>query len=506
MSVKLTIEVMRKIAQDKDGKCLSKHYVNNFTKLKWECKEGHIWFATPKTVKQGNWCSYCFGKPRLTLLDMKNLAKERGGECLSSKYINDSTKLRWRCKQGHIWYTAAYTVRRGKWCPDCGHAKAGRQRRDTIEMMQEIAHKNGGKCISKKYFLSNKKLEWECKYGHQWNAVPNSIKNGSWCPKCAIKTFGASQRLNIMEMKKIAQAKGGKCLSKSYKNARSKIKWQCKVGHVWGAVPSTVKKGTWCPKCSEGVSERICCKFFEKLFGTNFPKCYPSWLKTSKGHKMELDGYSKKFGIAFEYQGIQHYKAVPYFNRVHDLKEIIKRDKLKRKLCKKQDVHLIQVPYTLDYEDIPDFIINLCDQQGIKVPNDDKKFDHNFFTIYSPEKIKLMGSIAKIKEGKCLSKEYINDRIKLQWQCNKKHIWLATPSNIKRGKWCPYCVGMYQNINDMKMLAKTFGGDCLSQKYLKNNIKLLWQCKEGHKWEDTPAHVKFGRWCSVCARKRRRIK
>lgn len=50
-----------------------------------------------------------------------------------------------------------------------------------------------------------------------------------------------------------------------------------------------------------------------------------------------------------------------------------------------------------------------------------------------------MQEIAKRKNGKCLSKKYINSQTKLTWQCREGHIWKAIPNNIKNGKWCPYC-------------------------------------------------------------------
>jgi len=35
--------------------------------------------------------------------------------------------------------------------------------------------------------------------------------------------------------------------------------------------------------------------------------------------------------------------------------------------------------------------------------------------------------------------EYINVKTKLKWQCERRHIWMATPDNIKSGRWCPKC-------------------------------------------------------------------
>lgn len=117
----------------------------------------------------------------LTIKDMKELAKKRGGKCLSKKYVNAHTKLLWQCKKKHCWYAVPDGMkRRNKWCPYCaGNA------RQTIEDMRRLAKSRGGKCLSKEYLGNHKKLLWKCKEGHLWKAIPNNIVRGSWCPKCA---------------------------------------------------------------------------------------------------------------------------------------------------------------------------------------------------------------------------------------------------------------------------------------------------------------------------------
>jgi len=65
---------------------------------------------------------------------------------------------------------------------------------------------------------------------------------------------------------------------------------------------------------------------------------------------MELDGYSESLGLAFEYQGIQHYELCPWLHKTQQAFEAQKqRDQEKRELCKAHGVTLIEVPwYTKD--------------------------------------------------------------------------------------------------------------------------------------------------------------
>ena len=45
----LTIEEMHEIARSRGGTCLSETYVSS--KLRWRCAQGHEWEATPNNVK-----------------------------------------------------------------------------------------------------------------------------------------------------------------------------------------------------------------------------------------------------------------------------------------------------------------------------------------------------------------------------------------------------------------------------------------------------------------------
>ena len=118
---------------------------------------------------------------------MKKIAEERGGKCLSSKYISSFVKLTWQCDKGHTWDAAPTHVKRGTWCARCSAVKASQSRKKTIQDMHTLAKERGGKFLSKKYINVNTKHSWQCDKGHVWDAKPSNIKQGSWCRICARK-------------------------------------------------------------------------------------------------------------------------------------------------------------------------------------------------------------------------------------------------------------------------------------------------------------------------------
>jgi hypothetical protein len=496
---------MQSIARQRGGKCLSKVYVNTHRKLQWECAEGHKWSAVPSSIKRGSWCPYCAKKKngitqKLNIKEMQQIAGKRGGRCLSNTYINANTKLKWKCAKGHQWEATPNSIKRVSWCPYCaGKAKL------TIEGMRRLAEVRGGRCLSSIYKNINTKLLWKCKDGHTWETAPSNVVSGNWCPYC-----GGSLRLNIGDVRKMAEERGGKCLSNEYVNAHRKLWWKCKHNHRWEASSATIKRGSWCPICASGLGERICKECFEQLFGKEFPKSYPIWLVNSCGNQMELDGYCHSLGLAFEHQGQQHFNRISFFQKTEkEFRNRLTDDVLKKQLCKEHGVTLIEIPELstmLPIDELRTFITTECVFKKITLPRDFKTKPLDFKRAYTAsgteEALRELKTIAQERGGKCLSDDYVNNQTKLLWECAEGHKWEAAPGNIKFGTWCPYCGGSLQlTIEEMQQIAKERGGKCLTDIYVNARTKLFWECSEGHQWKAVSNSIKSGTWCPYCAKK-----
>jgi hypothetical protein len=119
------IEKMKDLARSRGGLCLSEEYINSKSKLLWQCDKGHCWHAVPVAVRGGSWCPVCARNRKLTLEEFRSLAARKGGRCLSDRYTNKSTPLRWQCVLGHRWYAQPGRVRRGAWCAKCATCAEG---------------------------------------------------------------------------------------------------------------------------------------------------------------------------------------------------------------------------------------------------------------------------------------------------------------------------------------------------------------------------------------------
>jgi hypothetical protein len=113
-------------------------------------------------------------------------------------------------------------------------------------------------------------------------------------------------------------------------------------------------------------NEARCRQVFEDIFQRPFPTVRPSFLKRGNGRALELDGYNKDLKLAFEYQGIQHYKYSPWFHRsVKDYESQVQRDREKREMCKRANVTVIEIPHTVKYDKLDSYIRTELRKRGL---------------------------------------------------------------------------------------------------------------------------------------------
>ncbi|CAB4378873.1 unnamed protein product [Rhizophagus irregularis] len=177
-----TIEEARQIASSKNGQCLSEKYANSSSPLLWKCSKGHEWYKSLYHVKNCDaWCPECC-KISQKLDPARDFALSKRGVCLSEKYINNKSLLKWKCAKGHEWQASFKNVKNNNtWCPHC----AKRGLKHNIEFAKSLAYKRNGNCLSEEYIDTNEPLLWSCAECHEWNASLHSIQRGSWYPHCS---------------------------------------------------------------------------------------------------------------------------------------------------------------------------------------------------------------------------------------------------------------------------------------------------------------------------------
>lgn len=174
---------------------------------------------------------------------------------------------------------------------------------DRTRTLRETAKERGGRLLSPIYMGHRTKLLWECSSGHQWEALPQAIFFGYWCPECSLirrrlpwklleeevakrggvliarteagclhlrcakghewetrasnfrsgrwcPTCAGKMPVGINWVRHYAQSQGGECLSSEYKNNMTPVRLRCSAGHVWTTKTLILRRGAWCPRCA----------------------------------------------------------------------------------------------------------------------------------------------------------------------------------------------------------------------------------------------------------------
>lgn len=243
---------------------------------------------------------------------MQELAIVRGGKCLSDDYINNRTKLEWKCQFGHIWLAQPRAIIGGQWCPNCASGLGERICRVVLEcIFQEQFVKCRPKWLKSEHSNSLLELDGYCEKlllafeynGHQHYRDTKIFKKSTsdqhkfnLCKNNNVKliiipqpksgtptvnyikniTIEQSNYLNIklpsnienikIDISKIYSSKdneefnkikqkailnGGNCLSEVYLRCHSKLNFQCgECNYIWKASPRDINAGSWCLKCA----------------------------------------------------------------------------------------------------------------------------------------------------------------------------------------------------------------------------------------------------------------
>jgi len=396
----------------------------------------------------------------------------------------------------------------------------GRIREETFARVKAVALQKVWQCISESYDYGRQKLWFRCSEGHEFLALPTDLlrkKREKGCLLC----WTASRRKGTLEkMRAIAKERGGECLTVEHLKAKDKFRFRCSEGHEWPAHSGAIRGGTWCEKCSNRNSrgEQLTRLIFEAIFETQFPKARPKWLRSSSGVLLELDGYSEKMGLAFEYQGQQHYGHEPLFHRTKSFERQEKRDEEKRLLVKNSSIKilLIEIPFFRDNKTVDEavqFIKNILLNQGVEF-DDREKISIDPSALYSGDLKAKVEKIITKRGGSLLSEGVLGSTIKVKVECKNGHKWDVTPSKLENGRWCDECrrekqsKDMLLSIDVYHAKAKERKGRFLSTENLGVGVKHEWECHIHGSFKATPRDVLFGKnggtWCPKCGQEKSR--
>ncbi len=167
----------------KDNNCilLSKEYINNRTKLYYICSNGHEHSIRWRDWSRGQRCPTCYGNVKPTINMIKESFSKENYILLSKNYINNRSKLNYECPNGHkhsiSWHGWDGA---GNRCPYCSM-----KIKKTIEDIKISFEKEGYILLTTEYKNSTTYLDYICPVGHKHSIRRYNWSSGIRCPVCA---------------------------------------------------------------------------------------------------------------------------------------------------------------------------------------------------------------------------------------------------------------------------------------------------------------------------------
>jgi hypothetical protein len=132
---------------------------------------------------------------------------------------------------------------------------------------------------------------------------------------------GGTKKHTLQDAKKLAEEHGGKCLSEEYINHNTLMKWECDKQHKWEATLKKILNGQWCQICCpRSKSQAVLEKIIREIYKTTNIKYNFrgfDWLVSDNNRKLEIDIFLLELKLAIEYDGKQHFQPIK-FNKISD--------------------------------------------------------------------------------------------------------------------------------------------------------------------------------------------
>lgn len=337
-------------------------YTGHTNKCIFICKKHQIEFKqTPAqhTVNKACGCKECRREAKsFTTEDFIKKAREVHGDKYNYdkvNYVNARTKVIITCPIHGDFEQNPNSHLQGKGCWNC---ERDRRSLDSETFIKKAKQVHGDKYdYSKvKYINRNTPVIIICPIHGEFEQIPSNHLQGKGCFRCS-KNYQYDTEEFIRRAKEIHENKYD--YSKvEYKTAKTEVCITCTEHGKFWQTPDIHLRGCGCPKCKLKSQTKL----YEKL-KESFPNeeilfevgnNTVSWLEGQR-----FDIYFPKYNIAVEYNGIQHYESIEFFNGKEGFEDTLKRDESKRQKCKENNCRLFEIKYNYSEEDYSNLINNI---------------------------------------------------------------------------------------------------------------------------------------------------
>jgi len=454
------------------------------------------------------------------LQELRNIAEKNNGFLISNKFTKIMDNYIFAFEDGTQFERSGFTMKKYGWPTSSQNKYIKNYSRENVEHLEELkkfAIDNEAKLLSEEwngirsnYLFEKDGIQFEARLANlRQNGFPKTTK--SFLNRSEAATSSDEKKLEKLE--KLAIKHGGKLLSKEWNGSAELYEfYDNKTQQTFKRTYSSVRNGYW--TFDRGlIIEPICRQIFEHIFQKEFIKTKEILTAEiiQRRNPLELDGYCKELNIAFEYQGYPS-----HWDKDHENYEKTNaRDKIKKIICEKLSITLIEIPMyeksTIKDDDIfvyvTSCILKEFSNRKLKVPLlNVENFKIDFSKIsHSIEQLEKLKNIAEKNNGKLISKEWLGCGNKYLFENKNGEEFLISPKNLNGRGW-PKDIENYNNgvefrkknehdlFEELKKIAEENNGEMLSKKWIGGHAKYNFKDKSGKLFSITSTNLKSRGW------------
>lgn len=184
MSNSLSYEKVYNHFKEQNCELLENTYINNSTKMKYRCSCGNTSLTIYKDFKKGTRCMKCSGKEKHSYEDVYTEFKNKNCELLETEYKNNSTKMNFKCSCGNTSSISFSNFKRGDRCKDCSNKNKSKSKTYNISKIKKYFLDNNYELLSDVYNGSKVKLTVKCPENHIYEVRYNDFQQDRRCREC----------------------------------------------------------------------------------------------------------------------------------------------------------------------------------------------------------------------------------------------------------------------------------------------------------------------------------
>lgn len=343
------------------------NYVSPYEKVTIGCPDHGMFEQKPYAHMRGAVCPKCSALKKANLLKLPidrfiEKARKLHGNLYNYsqvQYLNNRDFIDIECPKHGMFQQRVSAHLQGYGCCDCANEKRKYSTEEFIRR-SNLVHNNKYDYSNVSYTHSKTSVRIRCPKHGEFSQIPNMHLLGSGCPLCSNNVRRLTQEEFISKCKFVHNEKYD--YSKVvYVGCREKVVITCKNHGDFSQIPNSHLNGSGCPYCNASKGERA----IENILEQKGIKYIREYKLPEIVERFEYDFYLPDRNILIEFQGIQHYKSIPYFGGEDALAYTKRNDRFKRDFARLFKYRLVELNYKqlkfLSTKEFEELVLNIID-------------------------------------------------------------------------------------------------------------------------------------------------